>query len=122
MEIKPRVFLIGETRIRYDELAAYLEHIGVPDWDSPSANSDAEQLAEVYGRICYKSFDVSLNPNLTRIHTGNEAFLQNIIKQRHGSVLESIQTNWVFADVSRVLCMELIRHRAGCAISQESLR
>jgi len=40
----------------------------------------------------------------------------------HGSVLEHPALNFIFADVSRVFTHELVRHRAGTAISQESLR
>jgi thymidylate synthase (FAD) len=37
-------------------------------------------------------------------------------------VIEHAVLNFVFADVSRVFTHELVRHRAGTAISQESLR
>jgi thymidylate synthase (FAD) len=46
----------------------------------------------------------------------------NILSSRHGSVLEHAQVNFVFADVSRVFTHELVRHRIGVGISQESLR
>jgi len=41
---------------------------------------------------------------------------------KHGSVIEHSSVNFIFADVSRVFTHELVRHRAGTAISQESLR
>ncbi len=119
--VTPRVFLIGETRIVPDGLQAYLKHLGIPHW-STDAGSDAEKLAEFYGRLCYRSFEVGLNPNVTKIREGNALYLENILKSAHGSVLEHPQFNFVFADVSRVFTHELVRHRAGTAISQESLR
>lgn len=119
--VKPTVFLIGETRVDEAGLAAYLEHVGAPGWKS-DAPSDAERLCEVYGRICYRSFEPGLNPNVTRTRQGNAAYMGHIVEVGHGSVLEHAVVNFVFADVSRVFTHELVRHRAGTAISQESLR
>lgn len=119
--VKPQVFLVGETRVVADGLQAYFEHLGVPDWDT-DAPSDAERLCEVYGRLCYRSFEPGLNPNVTRVRQGNATYLGHIAEVGHGSVLEHASVNFIFADVSRVFTHELVRHRAGTAISQESLR
>jgi thymidylate synthase (FAD) len=119
--VTPKVFLIGETRIVEEGLQAYLDHIGVPDWSS-DAPSDAELLVEVMGRLCYQSFRPGLNPNVTRIREGNTAYLGNILRTRHGSVIEHPVINFIFDDVSRVFTHELVRHRAGTAMSQRSLR
>jgi len=100
---------------------AYLEHVGAAKWET-DAPSDAEKLAEVMGRLCYRSFEPGLNPNVTRVREGNASYLGNIINVGHGSVLEHPVMNFIFADVSRVVTHELVRHRAGTAISQESLR
>lgn len=40
----------------------------------------------------------------------------------HGSVLEHSNFTFAFEFISRVFTHELVRHRAGCAYSQESLR
>jgi thymidylate synthase (FAD) len=119
--VTPKVFLIGETQIVSDGLQQYLAHVGAPEWTS-DAPSDAEKLCEVMGRLCYRSFSAGLNPNVTRVRSGNEPYLSNIIDVGHGSVLEHAVLNFIFADVSRVVTHELVRHRAGVAISQESLR
>jgi len=119
--VEPKVFLVGETRIIGDELQLYLDHVGVSDWQS-DAPSDAEKLVEVMGRLCYRSFKPGLNPNVTKIREHNDEYLGNILKVRHGSVIEHPVLNFIFADVSRVFTHELVRHRAGTAISQESLR
>ncbi len=119
--VKPKVFLIGESRVIEDGLQAYLEHVGVPDWTT-DAPSDAERLCEVYGRLCYRSFAPRLNPNVSRVREGNANYLGNILRVGHGSVLEHAVLNFVLADVSRVFTHELVRHRAGSAFSQESLR
>jgi len=108
--VEPKVFLVGETRVVEDGLKDYLAHVGVPDWKT-DAPSDAERLCEVMGRLCYRSFEPGLNP-----------YLSHILEVGHGSVIEHPVLNFVFADVSRVFTHELVRHRAGSAFSQESLR
>lgn len=120
-QVEPKVFLIGETRIIEEGLRGYLKHAGVPDWVS-DAPTDPERLVEVEGRLCYRSFAPGLNRNVTRIREHNDAYLRNVVSVAHGSVLEHAQLNFIFADVSRVFTHELVRHRAGTAISQESLR
>lgn len=119
--VEPRVFLVGETRVVEEGLRDYLEHVGAPEW-STDAPSDSERLCEVYGRLCYRSFGPGLNPNVSRVRKGNKTYLAHIAEVGHGSVMEHAVLNFVFADVSRVMTHELVRHRAGTAMSQESLR
>jgi thymidylate synthase (FAD) len=87
-----------------------------------SCTKDVEGLCELIGRVCYKSFDVGLNANLTSVRKGNHAYITNVIKQRHGSVFEHTWATFALADVSRVFTHEVVRHRVGTGISQESLR
>lgn len=119
--VKPRVFLVGETRVVEDGLNDFLAHINAPDWTT-DAPSDAERLCEVYGRLCYRSFMPGLNPNVTRVREGNDKYLGHVISVGHGSVLEHATVNFILSDVSRVFTHELVRHRVGVAMSQESLR
>lgn len=125
--VKPKIFFIGETKVRHGEVQNLLEHLGVPDWTSDAA-SDGELLTEIYGRGCYMSFasetvnPSEVNPNLTTVRKTNKSYLTNVIKKGDGSIFEHVMTNWFFADVSRVFTHELVRHRIGVAISQESLR
>lgn len=119
--VEPKVFLIGETRIVEEGFRDYLAHLGVPEWTS-DAPSDAERLVEAMGRLCYRSFEPGLNPNVTRVRKENADYIGNVLKVKHGSVIEHPVMNFIFADFSRVFTHELVRHRAGVAISQESLR
>ena len=119
--LKPTVFLIGEQRIIPSGLEAYLAHVGASEWDTDSP-TDGELLAEFYGRLCYRSWKPGMNPNVTRVREGNREYLEHVLDVGHGSLLEHSYLNWVFADVSRVFTHELVRHRVGLAISQESLR
>ena len=119
--VEPKVFLVGESKVNHEELDALLRHLGAPEWKS-DAPSDVELLCEVFGRACYKSFGTELNPNVTRVRKSNQSYISNIIAKGDGSVLEHGVANFFLADVSRVFTHELVRHRVGTAISQESLR
>ena len=119
--IEPKVFLIGESKVNKEGLHSLFQHLGVPEWAS-DAPSDVELLCEVFGRACYRSFGTELNPNITTVRKSNETYLANIIEKGDGSVLEHGVANFFIANVSRVFTHELVRHRVGVAISQESLR
>jgi thymidylate synthase (FAD) len=71
---------------------------------------------------CYKSYGVGLNPNITKIREDSLGYLTNILEKGDGSVLEHATVTFAFLNVSRVATHEIVRHRAGTAISQESLR
>ena len=119
--VEPKVFLIGESQVNREGLQDFLNHMGASEWTS-DASTDAELLTEVYGRSCYKSFGTELNPNITRVRGSNRSYISNIIDKGDGSVLEHGVVNFFFCDVSRVFTHELVRHRVGTAMSQESLR
>lgn len=133
--VEPEVRLIARPEIDWTGLGDYLKSVGVdadlrpdtPDgWFSTrywqQEGSDAEMLVEVGGKVCYRSWEPGLNPNVTRVRTDREDYLENILKSGHGSVLEHAQFTFTLRHVSRVLTHELARHRAGTAISQESMR
>lgn len=114
-------FRVAETKINRGAMQNFLEFIGAPEWHT-NTESDNEELAEVMGRLCYKSFKEGLNPNVTKIREGNEQYMTNIIKQKHGSVMEHCNVTYILCNVSRIFTHELVRHRAGMAFSQESQR
>ena len=116
-----KLFVIAETKINQEGMQQFLEHFKVPGWSTDTAE-DASVLTEVAGRLCYKSFNTELNPNVTRIRQGNRPYVGNLIKQKHGSVLEHSTTTLALCGVSRILTHELVRHRVGIAYSQESQR
>ncbi len=115
------MFLLGETQTNQEGVSALMEHLGVPEWTS-DAGTSAELLTEIYGRSCYRSFGTDLNPNLTMVRPTNQAYITNTLEKGDGSIFEHAVANFFFADVSRVFTHELVRHRAGTAMSQESLR
>lgn len=127
----PTARLISEPSIRWDAVRDYLTSVDGLQWldrvaptprhGGPIA-SDAELLCEYAGRRCYKSWAPGLNANVTKVREDSGEYLGNILKSKHGAVLEHAQFTFDFDNVSRVFTHELVRHRAGVAISQESLR
>ncbi|HET8634766.1 MAG TPA: FAD-dependent thymidylate synthase [Gemmatimonadales bacterium] len=99
MEIhrSPRVTLIGRPQ--------FLEPAHLPvTWQGES--SDGERLAEFAGRLCYMSQHNPANRTTAE-------YLQNILKQGHGSVFEHAQYVLLLEGISRSCSHELVRHRAG---------
>jgi thymidylate synthase (FAD) len=123
---KPFVNIIGGTEIDEVGVREMLGYYGADKWYTENVEnqecSNEELLSEIFSRACYKSFGVGLNPNVTKVREGNAEHLENVIKSGHGSVLEHCMVNFMFQDVSRVFTHELVRHRVGTAMSQESLR
>lgn len=117
---QPKVFMLAHTSVNDNEVGRFLHHLGAREW-STDASTSAEELIEIAGRSCYRSFGVGLNPNVKKVREGNTAYIGNILKQRHGSVLEHATVTFGFVDVSRVFTHEIVRHR-HCSFSQESLR
>jgi thymidylate synthase (FAD) len=124
-EVKPKVYLVARTQPTWNGLESYLREVGGQEWldrVEGGAPGSAEDLVEFAGRLCYRSWAPGLNPNVSKIRTDQDEYLRNILKQLHGSVLEHASYSFVFHNVSRVLTHELVRHRAGTAVSQESMR
>lgn len=123
IETHPEVFLIARPAINWDGVDAYLASVGGSEWgDRVATHKTGQVLVEFAGRGCYRSWTEGLNPNVTKVRRDSAVYLENILKSGHGSVLEHPQYSFVFKDVSRVFTHELVRHRVGVAISQESLR
>jgi thymidylate synthase (FAD) len=126
-ETTPRVFLIARPAVDLEPMRAYLEDVGGESWlelrtGAGEPQNDAELLVEFAGRMCYRSWEPGLNPNVTRVRTDQQQYFANLLSSFHGSVLEHASYSFAFRQVSRVFTHELVRHRAGSAFSQESLR
>lgn len=123
-QVKPAVRLVVRPSVDYDAIAGYLQEVGGERWLEHLDRGlfEAQDLAEFAGKMCYRSWEAGLNPNVRKVRDNQEAYLQNILRQQHGSVLEHASFTFVLHNVSRVLTHELARHRAGTATSQESLR
>lgn len=122
---RPVVIPVAATGIDPDNLREWAILHGLDDAmneDTPLAELyDAtiepkrhlDLLPEFGGRFCYRSFEKGRD---------HEAYLKNIIEMGHGSVLEHVNVTFAVSGVSRSFSHELVRHRAGTAISQESQR
>jgi thymidylate synthase (FAD) len=127
-ETSPAVYLIARPSLVLDGMRGYLEDVGGAAWlerrleEAGEAPNAAELLVEFGGRACYRSWEPGLNPNVTRVRTDQREYFANLLRSAHGSVLEHANYSFALRNVSRVFTHELVRHRAGSAFSQESLR
>src|SRR5256885_2831034 len=127
-ETTPQVFLIARPSLDLEGMRGYLESVGGESWldcrvDEAGGNPNpGEALVEFGGRLCYRSWEPGLNPNVSRVRTDQAQYFENILRSQHGSVLEHSNYSFALRNVSRVFTHELVRHRAGSAFSQESLR
>jgi thymidylate synthase (FAD) len=145
-ETTPEIFLIARPAIVLDGMRGYLRGVGGESWlerrlaepQGPEAQSPtepqaperhgpaelnaAELLVEFAGRACYRSWEPGLNANVARVRTDPREYFANILRSGHGSILEHASYSFALRNVSRVFTHELVRHRAGSAFSQESLR
>ena len=131
-ETTPAVFLIARPSIDIEGMRGYLKDVGGEAWldrrlDEADGGADGairggETLVEFGGRACYRSWEPGLNPNVTKVRTDQREYFANILRSAHGSVLEHANYSFAFRNVSRVFTHEIVRHRAGSAFSQESLR
>jgi thymidylate synthase (FAD) len=125
-ETTPEVFLISRPSVDADAMRGYLSRLSGEEWLDGRLDTGgvpaAELLVEFAGRLCYRSWKPGLNPNVTRVRNDRGEYFANILSSGHGSVLEHASFSFVLRDVSRAFTHELVRHRAGSAFSQESLR
>src|SRR5437588_1755383 len=127
-ETSPEVFLIARPSIDVDGMRGYLRDVGGESWlerrlsESDGQPNGGELLVEFGGRACYRSWEPGLNPNVSKVRADQREYFANILRSAHGSVLEHANYSLALRNVSRVATHEIVRHRAGSAFSQESLR
>lgn len=111
--MRPRAYLVARPAFDYEAFDSFLKDEGTVWRRSPDA-TEAEELVEAAGRICYMSFGEAQSPRT------NAEYLSNLIHLGHESVLEHATWGFVLAGVSRSFSHQLVRHRVGIAISQLS--
>lgn len=123
-QVPIKTFMIGKTVVDRAEVRAWLDHVGADAYQIPEdgAVSNPALLIALAAKRCYMSFEPGLNPNVTKVRTDMVSYFDNILRSRHGSVLEHGVYNFAIEGVSRVFTAEMNRHRAGWAISEGSLR
>ena len=109
-KVAPEVFLVARPEVDYEALAAYLYEVGGESWlerlDRDQLDNDAQNLAEFAGKMCYRSWEPGLNPNVRRVRDDQAKYLENILRSGHGSVLEHLNFTFVLHNVSRVCCYD----------------
>lgn len=129
LKYKPRVSLISKPTLIWDnfkdhliELAQEMNECGenTPEYKivsgEPSGTSDAANLCEIAGRLCYMSFNDKMGRNNT------EEYIDHIKKVKHKSVLYHANFTFLISGISRRLSLELNRHIIGVSRSQLSTR
>jgi thymidylate synthase (FAD) len=119
---KPGVVVLAKPQTNVAGLAGFLEgfdpELRFPEYlDDPTVLPDSSQLCKTAGQACYASY----GPR----HTTNDnaaAYFERLTSAGHGSVLEHASFNFMLYGISRSVTHELVRHRAGVAISQISQR
>jgi len=118
-----QIHLIASSSIDRDATRTWLDSIGAAEFKLPGQEvSDPELLVGLAAKRCYRSYVAGDNPNVSRVRTDWLEYLGNILEQGHGSVAEHATFTFALENVTRVLTAELNRHRAGVAISEQSLR
>lgn len=107
------IYLIGRSGLDFRALLHFLEEQSVSWHRSPDA-TQAEEIVEIAGRVCYMSFGEKQSPRQ------NTDYVRNLIIQGHESVLEHVSWTFVLSGVSRALSHQLVRHRIGFSFSQLS--
>jgi thymidylate synthase (FAD) len=118
------VFNIARSEVDREEVKRWTDFIGADEFELPEEESvtNPALLVALAAKRCYKSFQPSLNPNVTRVRKDYAEYLDNILKSGHGSVMEHAVYTFAIENVSRVFTGEMNRHRAGWAISEGSMR
>ena len=120
--VEPNVTIIARTMPDDDAIASYLDDNGAEEFAASRHFDEPEDVVEFAGRACYRSFGTGLNKNVTKIREDQADYIRNILSSAHGSVLEHVTWTFAIQGVSRVATHELVRHRVGVAVSQESGR
>lgn len=115
---------IAETKVNREAVRRWLDKIGATEFEIPPLEqiADPALLVALAAKQCYMSFQPGLNPNVTKIRKDMVDYLDNVLKQKHGSVLQHAVYTFAIEGCSRVFTGEMNRHSAGVAISERSMR
>lgn len=141
-QVEIKIYNIARTCVDVKEVQKWMQFIGADEFfeeqfynqvqdehcEQPGFKaiakpcSDGALLIALAAKRCYKSFQVGMNPNITKVRKDLCDYIDNILASGHGSVLEHAVYSFAIENVSRVFTGEMNRHRAGWAISEGSMR
>lgn len=119
----PRCEVVAETRFDAQLAARAMSELfdkdssGIRDYEAVEDLTNAEDLSQFAGQLCYLSFGEKRTPLAE-----NAKYLERIMESAHGSVFEHSSYSVLFFGIDRATTHELVRHRAGTAFSQVSQR
>ncbi len=119
------VTVLARTVVDRKAVRKWLTELGVSDEfviPSEETVSDQALLVALAAKQCYMAFEPGLNPNVNKVRSDMVKYLDNVMKQKHGSVIEHAVFTFGINGCSRVFTGEMNRHRAGVAISERSMR
>lgn len=115
-DVKNALDMLALYHIKHEDDGKFIP--GVMDYNRPPENiTDGSTLVQFAGQLCYLSFGSERTPL-----ANNRQYVENILQQAHGSVLEHWNASFLLYGISRSLTHELVRHRSGMAYSQVSQR
>lgn len=119
-----KVFRIAHTVVDREAVRFWLDDLGADEFEIPSPETvhDSALLVALAAKQCYMAFQPGLNPNVNKVRKDMIEYLDNVLKQKHGSVIEHATFTFAINGCSRVFTGEMNRHRAGVAISERSMR
>lgn len=103
--------IITEPTVHVLSVPQFFDH---PQYILPDGGSASERLIAHAGKGCYDAYGTD--------GRGIDLHIDNLIRTRHGSVLEHANVSLFIAGISRGCSHEIVRHRAGFAYSQRSTR
>jgi len=109
----PSLQIISRPSLDVDAFEKYLAGEGLA-WARTPGATEAEELVELAGRLCYMSFGERQSPRT------NAQYIWNLLQQGHESVLEHVEWTFLLTGVSRSFSHQFARHRVGFALSQLS--
>jgi thymidylate synthase (FAD) len=108
-----QVFVVGRSTLDLKAVNSFLESEDL-EWRRSDSATESEELVELAGRTCYLSFGERQSPR------SNSAYIFNLIRSGHESVLEHVSWTFLITGISRALTHQLVRHRIGFSYSQLS--
>jgi thymidylate synthase (FAD) len=110
---RPFIYVISRPSLDERRIVDFLAYQDLK-WIRTTGATEAEELVEFSGRICYMSFGDKQSPR------ENREYIRNLIVSGHESVLEHACWSLLVTNVSRAFTHQLVRHRVGIAFSQLS--
>jgi len=110
---EPRLYVLSRPTLDSNELDRFYADEAVV-WERTPEATQAEEVIEFSGRICYMSFGEQQSPK------SNHDYIKHLIDQTHESVLEHAAWTFLLTGVSRAFTHQMVRHRVGFSFSQLS--